>query len=58
MIEFCGAPGDVGIVGHRRIGPKSNLAFAFTLPKKPDEVRKIGHSPEVKRPSPVLVRPE
>ena len=31
---------------------------AATLPKKADEVRKIGHSPEVKRPSPVLVRPE
>ena len=26
--------------------------------KKAEEVRKIGHSPEVKRPSPVLVRPE
>jgi hypothetical protein len=38
--------------------PKANLAFALTLPKNAEEVRKIGHSPEVKRPSPVLVRPE
>jgi hypothetical protein len=28
------------------------------LPKKAEEVSMIGHSPLVKRPSPVLVRPE